>query len=229
MIIRCIFLALTLFMLAQSIDQTCSKSTPCPNNAECESNGYCVCETGFIGSCSTAAQQATSTTSNANLTPNQTSLFYTVPTQLGKYIEFTYTICQNNSQLLVTFTLWGETGQNTQYTSGNSLVSPIQSTLTNGCTDLVTPFIQFGSQPNGQPEMLILGITDNSAFSSPITISVSQRIVVGFLIYYYILIALGAFIALFLIVGGAIFALRRRRMRAMAAMVVAGQGASDVP
>jgi hypothetical protein len=62
--------------------------------------------------------------------------------------------------------------------------------------------------------MLILGITDNSAISTRISVSVSQRIVVGFLIYYYVLIGLGSFVALFLIVGGAIFIMRRRRMRA---------------
>lgn len=159
------------------------------------------------------------------MTPNQTSLFYTVPTTLGKYIEFTYTICQNNSQLTLTFTLWGETGQNTQYTSGNALSSPVQATIGSGCTDLLTPFIEFGTQPNGQSELLILGLTDNSGFAATVSISVSQRIVVGFLIYYYVLIALGAFIALFLIIGASIFVLRRRRLRAMAA--VSGRAAPE--
>jgi hypothetical protein len=74
--------------------------------------------------------------------------------------------------------------------------------------------------------MLILGITDNSAISTRISISVSQRIVVGFLIYYYVLIGLGAFVALFLIVGGAIFIMRRRRMRA--ALVLNPNGAVEI-
>jgi hypothetical protein len=77
--------------------------------------------------------------------------------------------------------------------------------------------------------MLILGITDNSAFSAPITISVSQDVVTAFLVYYYILIALGGFIALFLIVGGAFFIFRRRRLRALAAMAAAGRGIPDAP
>lgn len=62
--------------------------------------------------------------------------------------------------------------------------------------------------------MLILGIADNSAISAIINISVSQKLVVGFLIYYYILIGLGAFVILFIIVGGTIFMARRRRLRA---------------
>lgn len=77
--------------------------------------------------------------------------------------------------------------------------------------------------------MLILGITDNSGVPATINISVSQRIVVGFLIYYYILIALGAFIALFLIVGGAIFVMRRRRLRALAAAMMAREASPEVP
>jgi hypothetical protein len=186
-----------------------------------------MCESGFIGSCSTTAQKVTSTPVTATLTPNQTSLFYTVPSTLNNYIEFTYTICQNNSQLTLTFTLWGETGQNTQYTSGNALAAPVQATLGSDCSNLVTPFISFGNQPNGQPEMLVLGLTDNSGFSTPISISVSQRIVVGFLIYYYVLIALGSFIALFLIIGSAIFIVRRRRLRRMVAMNA--QSAPEVP
>jgi hypothetical protein len=97
------------------------------------------------------------------------------------------------------------------------LTSPTQATLGTGCSTLVTPYIQFGDQPNGQDEMLILGITDNSAISARISISVSQRIIFGFLIYYYILIGLGAFVILFLLVGGAIFIVRRRRLRALAA------------
>lgn len=63
--------------------------------------------------------------------------------------------------------------------------------------------------------MLILGIADNSPISATINISVSQRLVLGFLIYYYILIGLGAFVILFIIVGGTIFMARRRRLRAL--------------
>lgn len=50
-----------------------------------------------------------------------------------------------------------------------------------------------------------------------ISISVSQQIVVGFLIYYYILIGLGSFVALVLVVGAIIFVKRRRRLRALQA------------
>jgi hypothetical protein len=66
---------------------------------------------------------------------------------------------------------------NTQYSPGNALTSPEQTTLLGGCSVVTTPYIQFGEQPNGQAEMLILGITDNSAFSTSIAISVSQRVV----------------------------------------------------
>jgi hypothetical protein len=66
--------------------------------------------------------------------------------------------------------------------------------------------------------MLILGITDNSPIPTTFTISVSQRVVIVFLIYYYILIGLGIFVAVFLIVGGTIFLVRRRRLRAMGAL-----------
>lgn len=40
---------------------------------------------------------------------------------------------------------------------------------------------------------------------------------VGFLIYYYILIGLGSFVAVVLVVGAVIFVRRRRRLRAMQA------------
>lgn len=223
-----LFLVFLAAALVGCIDQTCSNSNSCPNNAECEDNGYCICEEGFIGNCNTPALQVTSSPINANLTPNNLALFYTVPTQVGKYIQFTYTICQNNSQLNITISLWGETGDNTQYNSGNTLTSSSQISIGSGCSNINTPYIEFGYQPNGQSEMLILGITDNSAFSTTITISVSQDVVVVFLVYYYILIALGGFIALFLIIGGAIFICRRRRLRALAGMAV-GRGVAEVP
>lgn len=220
-----VFLAAT---IVTCIDQTCSESNNCPDNAYCQDNGYCICQEGFIGSCNTPALQVTASPINANLTSNTLTLFYTVPTQLGKYIQFTYTICQNNSQLNITISLWGETGDNTQYNSGNMLTSSSQISIGNGCSNINTPYIEFGSQPNGQSEMLILGITDNSAFSTTIAISVSQNVAVGFLVYYYILIALGCFIALFLIIGGAIFIYRRRRLRALASMAV-GRDVAEVP
>lgn len=107
MIKKHIFLIFTIALLVSPIDQTCSASTPCPPNAQCETNGYCVCQSGFIGSCSTPAKQTSTSPITAALTAGQTSLFYTIPTELGRYIEFAYTICQNNSQLAVTLTLWG--------------------------------------------------------------------------------------------------------------------------
>ena len=61
--------------------------------------------------------------------------------------------------------------------------------------------------------MLILGITDNSVGTASISINVSQREVVGFLVYYYVLIGLGILVGLFLIIGGSIFIIRRRRLR----------------
>lgn len=64
--------------------------------------------------------------------------------------------------------------------------------------------------------MLILGIANNSPLPATISINVSQKAVVGFLIYYYVLIGLGAFVILFIVVGGAIFVARRRRLRALA-------------
>lgn len=75
-----LLLALLAATLVTCIDQTCSNSNNCPNNAECEDNGYCMCEHGFIGSCNTPALQVTSSPISASLTPNNLALFYTVPT-----------------------------------------------------------------------------------------------------------------------------------------------------
>jgi len=71
--------------------------------------------------------------------------------------------------------------------------------------------MSFNSQPNGQNDLLILGIYDNS-FSTNIQISVSQKSIIGFKLYQYILFALGAAIVLGML-GAIIFVFFKRRTR----------------
>lgn len=207
------------------IDQSCSIATPCPVNSYCQpSNNMCACNSGFIGNCNTAATLISSTPITASLSSGNPNFFYMVPNQLNNYIEFTFTICVNGPQIYTVMTLWGETGDVSSYTAVNSLGSPTSATLYSGCQQLSTPYISFGTQPNGESEMLILGIADNSA-STTIQISVSQQVIIGVFIYYYILIALVAIVAVVIIVGISIFIYRQRMRRRAAAM----QPATSVP
>lgn len=82
--------------------------------------------------------------------------------------------------------------------------------MTNGCNQLRTTSLTFGVQPNGQKDLLILGITDNG-IATNIQISVTQKKIIAIDFYEYILIALVVFIALSIILAAATFLIRRRR------------------
>lgn len=86
----------------------------------------------------------------------------------------------------------------------------MQLTLPVGCTKLMTTtFISFSKQPNGQNDLLILGITNHGA-SANIEIGVSQKKVMGLYLYQYIIISLAALIGLAIIIAGMIFVAGRR-------------------
>jgi hypothetical protein len=68
----------------------------------------CACNANFIGDCSTPALPLTTSPISANLTQNQTLLFYINPIQLNVFIEFLFTICVGGQQnISVALTLWG--------------------------------------------------------------------------------------------------------------------------
>jgi hypothetical protein len=76
---------------------------------------------------------------------------------------------------------------------------------------LITPYITFTQQqPNGQNELLILGITDNS-LSATITLSVSQQTITGTSFYVYLIISAVSAIILIIIGGIVVFVYRYRR------------------
>jgi len=86
----------------------------------------------------------------------------------------------------------------------------MQITLGSGCTKLVTTtYISFGKQPNGQDDLLILGITDYG-ISTGIEIGVTQKKIIGLYLYQYIIIALAAFVGVGIIIAAVIILIRRR-------------------
>lgn len=109
--------------------------------------------------------------------------------------------------------LWIDNGYSTSFTSSDAISQPNQYIMTNGCNQLRTNTLTFGKQPNGQNNLLILGITDNG-ISSNIGVSVSQKKVMAINLYEYILIALVVFVGLSIIIAAVTFLIRRRRRNA---------------
>jgi hypothetical protein len=72
-------IAVCLLVSGLAIDQTCTSTLPCPTQSSCGSSGYCVCNSGFIGSCTTPAIALTSSQITTSLTTTQTSLFSVNP------------------------------------------------------------------------------------------------------------------------------------------------------
>lgn len=93
----------------------------------------------------------------------------------------------------------------------NSLVRPTAAVLLPGCQQFIAPYTALGRQGNGQNELLILGITDNSQGTVVLTASVSQQIVSGFHVYYYILISMVVVVVIVVVIGVGVILLRRRR------------------
>ena len=163
-------------------------------------------------SCNTSALPLTTTPISDNLTQGQTLLFYINPIQLNVFIEFLFTICIDGKQnVSVSLTIWGETGDNSVYVPSNSLVRPTAAVLFPGCQQFIAPYTALGRQGNGQNELLILGITDNSQGTVVVTASVSQQIVSGFHVYYYILISMVVVVVIVVAIGVGVILLRRRR------------------
>lgn len=133
--------------------------------------------------------------------------------QLDNYIEFTLTVCLSSSTLNTIFYLWGDTGDVSSFTStsSNLLGSPSSLTLSSGCQQLTTPYISFSQQPNGQNDVLVIGILPTSG-NAAITIAVNQSVILGVHIYYYVLIGLISLLGV-VIVGGIGVFLYRQRMR----------------
>ena len=115
----------------------------------------------------------------------------------------------------LTFFLWGETGVSNTYVSSNTLGTPATGTVPGGCKQLTSPYISFGLQPNGLNEMLVVGIQANSG-NTPIVVSVSQQVIIGIFLYYYILIGIIALVGVVIAVGVAVFIYRQRRRRGQA-------------
>lgn len=81
-----------------------------------------------------------------------------------------------------------------------------------GCQQVVSPYISFGTQPNGLNDQLVMGIL-NSSPSVGVTLSVSQQLVIGVYLYWYILFALIALVGLSIAIGIGVFVVRQRRRR----------------
>jgi hypothetical protein len=107
--------------------------------------------------------------------------------------------------------LWGETGTSNTYTSDTALGNPVSAAV-DGCQQLVSPYISFGTQPNGLSDQLIVGILNTSP-STTATLSVTQQAVIGVFLYYYILIALIALVGVAIAIGIGVFVFRQRRRR----------------
>lgn len=74
--------------------------------------------------------------------------------------------------------------------------------------------------------MLILGIYDNSQ-SAQITISVTQSVIIGFFLYYYVLIAITGIVAIVIAVGIGIFIYRQRMRRRRGGSGMTAEGNTD--
>ena len=83
-----------------------------------------------------------------DLTQGVNMLFQVDPMSLEEYLEFTFTLCTPSS-LLLTLNLYGETGTTTEYNDNNQLGNTVNATFTSGCSQITSPYISFGTQPNG--------------------------------------------------------------------------------
>jgi len=62
-----------------AIDQICNTANPCPTQSFCNNNGYCQCNSGFIGTCNTPALPISSSQVTTSLTAGQTTFFSVNP------------------------------------------------------------------------------------------------------------------------------------------------------
>jgi hypothetical protein len=121
----------------------------------------------------------------------------------------------------VFLTIWEDNGEITSFNSGDAMAPSMQLTLGSGCTKLVTTnVITFGKQPNGQNDLLILGITDNG-ISTGIEIGVTQRKVIGLYLYQYIIISLAAIFVVGIIIAAVVILMKRRALNANSPTVFA--------
>jgi hypothetical protein len=200
-----------------AIDQSC----PCPANSLClSSNNMCACNSGFIGDCSTAAPVISTVAINVTIAGGGAqNLFEIDPIDLDQYLEFTFNLCLPSEQYL-TMALYAETGDTTTYNGNNQLGNTLNGYFDSGCQPIRSPYISFGSQPNGQNDLLVLGISATGP-SFNATLSVSQQAIIGVFLYYYVLIAITAIIAVVIAIGIGVFIYRQRMRRRNAPLVPA--------
>jgi len=79
------------------------------------------------------------------------------------------------------------------------------------CLTLLTPYIKSSQQPNGQNQLVILGITDSSSFDAQLYMTVTQQIVTGLRIEYYVLIGISAFVFILITITIIYIIIKRRR------------------
>ena len=144
------------------------------------------------------------------LTQDSTALFYVEPSDTGKFILFSITLCQNVSSADFIFTLWADDGNIESFTSSNALSGPTTLNLGSGCQAVTTPYIKFGHQANGNVELLIVGI-ENQDSTRNADLSISQNVYSGWALYLYFLVALGGLMALTVVLVTFFIMYRRRR------------------
>jgi len=95
--IKVLTLILCIF-LVQSIIQSCNNTNnTCPMHSSCNFNtNYCICDTSYIGNCSTKSTMIPSNSLTSTLNNTGINLFYVEPISIDHGIEFSIIICQDN-------------------------------------------------------------------------------------------------------------------------------------
>jgi hypothetical protein len=206
---------LLLGVVGAGIRQGCSFIEPCPSHAECNPlSNFCVCEEGFIDDCQTPAEPISEYPQIVELPVNSSRLFYMRPIAVDESIEFTLRLCREKQKenVPILLRMWRDDGSSQGYLSNNTMSPATDISFDSQCYTLSNKYIVFQRQPNGDSEMLIVGVANNWR-PLTLTLTATQKLVLGLTFYYFIMVGLMVFVSVLALISAVIFMLRRGFLR----------------
>lgn len=116
----------------------------------------------------------------------------------------------SNSELI---DVWGDNGKITEFTHSSAEPGGKSYSISEGCINLNTPFMQFGTKSNGEVEGFIFGmkLTSPGEITAKLTVTIELLDFWGLMTKLLIIIGSFFFLTLAMAIGYLVYKWRRRR------------------
>lgn len=141
-----------------------------------------------------------------------------VPLEVEEFLSFSIRVCrpsfseeeaEGGENRWAVLYMWYEEGPNGEYSIDSSDMLPANLSFAEQCHAIDNKYVMFERQPNGESEMLIIGVANGPA-ALTLTLTAEQQVLLGVRFYYYIMIGILVFVGFMAATSAFTILLRRR-------------------